>query len=139
VSSEDGHIALAIGFVLDINKNEIQISVDKNLNTIPIKSDCFSNSGFQEYMTEMELQGRILYRIDKDALGAGMGIIRGNLMELFTEKGDMKRRNLIVDLDKPKFLHKHDYTGLDYSNLNFDQINAIERVLLGLILFFLRN
>ena len=83
----------------------------------------------------MELEGRILYRIDKDTLGAGMGLIRGNLVELFTEKGDMKRRNLIVDLEKPKFLHKHNYDGLDHSNLNLDQINAINRVLTGKLLF----
>jgi DNA replication ATP-dependent helicase Dna2 len=137
VSSEDAHIALAIGFVVDISTDEIKISVDKNLNIIPIKSYDFDNSDNQEYVTAMDLKGRILYRIDKDTLGAGMGLIRGNLVELFTEKGDMKRRNLIVDLDKPKFLHKHDYSEVDHSNLNQDQVNAIERVLSGCVRLFL--
>jgi len=46
----------------------------------------------------------VLYRIDLDELAAGLGLVRTNLIKMFTISGDEKRRNLIVDLQSNFFL-----------------------------------
>ncbi|KAJ1978736.1 DNA replication endonuclease-helicase Dna2 [Dimargaris xerosporica] len=43
------------------------------------------------------------FRVDKDELTAGMATVRYNLVALFTERGDHKRRRLVVDLEAPRF------------------------------------
>ncbi|KAJ3091268.1 Tripartite DNA replication factor [Quaeritorhiza haematococci] len=75
----------------------------------------------------------VLWRIDKDELTSGMALTRHNLISLFTEDGDRKRRRLIVDLEAPIFqpdLSSQLRVAIgDDEKLNPDQRNAVEKVL----------
>src|SRR5262249_22231326 len=121
VSTMDGSYALAIGFVVQLTESHIELALDR-----PIRGST----------TDMQ-QRR--FRIDKDELAAGMGTVRDNLVQLFTSRGDERRRQLVVDLAPPRFVsaaeyqqQRQDECGIEAS-LNRDQREAVNRVLQGIV------
>ncbi|TPX63675.1 hypothetical protein SpCBS45565_g06433 [Spizellomyces sp. 'palustris'] len=150
VSTEDGHYALAIGFVVDLRPDIVTVSVDRRLRGAPHRLHNFDESKNQDFEGIMEVrqpgyrkenncpggepsqrEDRTMYRIDKDEFASGMGLVRANLVALFKAEGDAKRRRLIVDLEAPKFQHDTGGIALDQT-LNMDQRHAVEKVMSAL-------
>jgi len=86
------------------------------------------------------------WRLDKEEMFSGFSFVKQNLLQLFVQGGDEKRRSLIVDLEAPRFLfsqtniceasslrHQSNVQSkqLDIAamGLNADQGQAIEKVL----------
>jgi DNA replication ATP-dependent helicase Dna2 len=117
VSVDNGAIALARGFVLELTPFHAIVGLDYAI----------------EQYSRARGPDTTRYRIDKDELAAGMGRVRDNLAQLFYADGDVKRRRLVVDLEPPEFnvqpvgLHANDVSVS--SNLNVDQKEAIQKVL----------
>ncbi|KAI7896863.1 DNA replication factor Dna2-domain-containing protein [Mucor mucedo] len=116
ISSMEGHTNLAMGFVARISSEEITIDLTEPLRDPPHKTDGFHSTNRQHfnsfvqslsnpsgfYSTEMK------YRIDKDEMTIGMGMLRNNLIQLASldKEGESKKarlRRLIIDLAKPEF------------------------------------
>ena len=90
-------------------------------------------------------EDRITYRIDRNEMTGGMGMARANILSLFMEGGDEKRRRLVVDLEEPKFSSAwHDVMKverprtfkelqslLDEESMNDSQKLALNRILDG--------
>ena len=113
VSQEPHVLALARGFVLDINAREIILGLGHTLDSpkLPTGASCF--------------------RVDRDELTAGMGRLRDNLAKLFYLGGDEKRRRLLVDLEPPKFSDQGECISeakVEELGLNEDQVKAINKV-----------
>ncbi|KAJ3395007.1 Tripartite DNA replication factor [Entophlyctis sp. JEL0112] len=144
VSSQQGHYALAIGFLVRLDVEKISISVDRRLRGVPtplsnfnaatnqafcgLKSDKYGNISVEG----PAVSGEMIYRVDKDEFSAGMALVRGNLVNLFVPNGDEKCRRLIVDLEAPTFrqLSSAERKRIDEDlTLNVDQKSAIARVL----------
>src|SRR5688572_1842920 len=49
ISTENGHYALAIGFVVDLQPNAIWVSVDRNIRGSPVRTENFDEHTNQEY------------------------------------------------------------------------------------------
>ncbi|KAJ3036787.1 Tripartite DNA replication factor [Rhizophlyctis rosea] len=141
VSSEEGHLALAIGFIVDIQPGSVTVTVDREVRGIPKRLDPF-DEGVNQNFWALETGGGVeassrtfvpdvtLYRIDKDELTTGMALVRGNLVSLFTAEGDEKRRRLVVDLEAPVFGREGGLSGMENQGaLNHDQKKAVEKVL----------
>ena len=142
VSLDNGPFALAIGFVQSITSTTITVSVDRRLNGGPCRSRDFDPthnqsfvSPFTAYKKEKETcspdspQNETLYRIDKDELSSGFGLIRDNLVSLFKAGSNERQRRMIVDLNAPFF--SNTIAQFSKENLNANQTRAIERALSG--------
>ncbi|KAJ3294016.1 Tripartite DNA replication factor [Borealophlyctis nickersoniae] len=143
ISSEEGVLALAMGYVVDLQPNVVTTIVDRHIRGIPKRRAGFhpeNNQVFVGMETDPEKNGRKewgeendepdtqLYRIDKDEFAVGMGLVRGNLVNLFTVDGDAKRRRLVVDLEAPVFQRDESLEGPD-AKLNLDQRMAVHKVM----------
>ncbi|KAF8931211.1 Tripartite DNA replication factor [Haplosporangium gracile] len=154
LSSEGQHYALAIGQVLDLSLSEVAVGLDRPLQGPPMRLDRYDSERNQSYRGLIEYEGpassstlmassyegdyhealskgKITFRIDKDEMAAGLNRARGNLVQLFRadrDGGDAKRRHLVVELERPKFMPVDDYH-CDNLSLNDNQKNAIETVL----------
>ena len=93
VSIEPDLLALARGFVLELNPDGIVVGVDHDLSLKNVRIR----------RPRLPCDGSLAFRIDKDELFGGMARIRENLVQLFHPDGDARRLQLIVDLTKPKF------------------------------------
>ncbi|KAI1307389.1 Tripartite DNA replication factor [Mortierella claussenii] len=101
---------------------------------VPSKSNSNSSSSssmVRKYHAGLEEKG-IKFRLDKDEMTAGIARTRNNLVQLFRadkDGGDAKRRQLVVDLERPVFdpLPK-DFKHPD-PHLNEDQRRAVEAVM----------
>lgn len=119
-------LSISRGFVLEITSTTIVLGLDHSLTNTPQAARILPAS---------TQHSDLVFRIDKDELAAGMGRIRDNLIQLFVVGGDEKRRQLIVDLDKPTFskglgsLDSSTRRKLIPSHLNADQERAVEKVL----------
>ncbi|KAF9161405.1 Tripartite DNA replication factor [Actinomortierella ambigua] len=155
VSSENGHYALAVGFVLELSLNEVVVGLDRPLLGPPMPLDGFDTTRNQVYRGLMEIseesqtqlaaandyymhveRNKVTFRIDRDEMSAGLARIRNNIVTLFRsneDDGDWKRRGLIVDLEPPKFSSdakvSHVIGAEDAAQLNSDQIHAVEKVM----------
>ena len=161
ISSEAGHYALAIGFVVSITPSSITVAVDRRLHGIPERLSKFDEENNQIFRGLLAHSPRnaakslksnlhhqsetALYRIDKDEMAAGIAAVRGNLISLFISDStsmdleslkSLKKRRLIVDLEPPVFnqLSSKDLNDLTV-DLNTDQRKAVEKVISGMILF----
>lgn len=116
-------LAIARGFVLAVGIYSVDLGLDHSL------VDNAQAARRRPRLPESEL----VFRIDKDELAAGMGRIRDNLIQLFLKDGDLKRRRLIVDLERPRFDKPVRAEAIDEDRrergLNVDQERAIEKVL----------
>jgi DNA replication ATP-dependent helicase Dna2 len=114
VSQDHGPYGLSIGFVVELTNTALTVSVDHSL----------SKGNFGHLFTSNSDK---IYRIDKDELMAGVSVMRYNVFSLFTATGDQKRRELIVDLVPPKFIHLPIHLP-DHCDLNPDQKKALIQV-----------
>lgn len=148
ISDEQGHFALANGYVTSVRPRRITVAVDRRLQDArkrtkdfhPFKNQSFV--GIMEVRTEgipvsspAEDESPILYRLDKDEFSNGMATVRNNLIrimekELFRAK---ELRELIVENKAPAFKHMSTAYSLagpaSQQNINVDQRAAIEKVM----------
>ncbi|GKU17341.1 unnamed protein product [Fusarium langsethiae] len=147
VSDEDGHFALAIGYVTAVKRQRISVAVDRRLHNARIRQPGFDeidNQVFASIMdvahegaTQDETAGKIKeapirYRLDQDEFSNGMATVRNNLVQMMADDifGARQIRRLIVDLEAPRFkAAPTQYTVSDHDNLNVDQHRAIEKVM----------
>jgi len=148
LSTEEGHCALALGFIVELTPKSVIIGFGRKLNGAPFRLPGFNEEtnqifrGIEDLVERDSAQQKnknpfgfpeTLYRIDKDELTSGMGMVRNNLINLFTVNGDHHRRRLIVDLEPPSF-KKAETKGYNIPDpqLNPDQQRAINKVLSGI-------
>lgn len=147
VSDEEGHFALAIGYVTAVKKQRISVAVDRRLHNARIRQPGFDEVDNQVFASIMEVahegasqvekEGKIKeqpvrYRLDQDEFSNGMATVRNNLVQMMADDiaGSRQIRRLIVDLVPPKFKSAPtQYTVSDSDNLNVDQRRAIEKVM----------
>ncbi|KAH0491184.1 hypothetical protein TgHK011_002626 [Trichoderma gracile] len=147
VSDEEGHYALAIGYVTSVRKQRISVAVDRRLHNARIRQPGFDETNNQVFASIMEVapegasvdqsQGKlkeqpIRYRLDQDEFSNGMATVRNNLIQMMANDvpAAVQIRNLIVDLVSPRFKTvASQYTVTDGESLNVDQQRAIEKVM----------
>ncbi|CAK7230146.1 DNA replication endonuclease-helicase Dna2 [Sporothrix eucalyptigena] len=133
VSDEDGHFALAIGFVSAIRKQRMDVAVDRRLHNAHIRMPGFDEktnqvfAGIMEAGKDAALQAKkqigikenyggrsqsnnnssniVRYRIDKDEFTNGMATVRNNIVQIMAGHRTNLReiRQLVVDLVPPRF------------------------------------
>ena len=150
ISDENGHFALANGYVTKVRKHKLQVTVDRRLNNARAKRrdfDADSNQAFLGIMevvqdgsgsstqTPAQLGESTLYRLDKDEFSNGMALVRNNLIRLMERDvfGVQALRRLIVEgvppTFKPTALAYSLYNIASQASLNVDQRAAIEKVM----------
>lgn len=147
VSDEQGHFALALGFVTTVRRQRISVAVDRRLHNARIRQPGFDERSNQVYVSIMEVvpegmrpdpsQGKIKeppirFRLDKDEFSNGMALVRSNIVSIMANVhfGAEKIRRLVVDLEAPEFKSvPTQYSISDRDNLNVDQKRAIEKVM----------
>lgn len=147
VSDEQGHFALALGYVTTVRKQRISVAVDRRLHNARIRQPGFDEHNNQVYASIMEVvpegakcdqsQGKIKdspirFRLDKDEFSNGMALVRNNIVSIMANNqfGSEKIRRLVVDLQPPEFKSvPTQYTISDKDSLNVDQTKAIEKVM----------
>ncbi|ETS78291.1 hypothetical protein PFICI_10353 [Pestalotiopsis fici W106-1] len=147
VSDEQGHFALALGYVTAVRKEKISVAVDRRLHNARIRQPGFDEADNQVFASIMEVvpegatpalsQGKIKkspirYRLDKDEFSNGMATVRNNLVQIMTNDifGSREIRRLVVDLAAPTFkAMSTQYTIKDQGSLNVDQQRAIHKVM----------
>ncbi|KAJ9647964.1 DNA replication endonuclease-helicase Dna2 [Coniosporium tulheliwenetii] len=150
ISDEKGHFALANGFVTNVRKRCIAVTVDKRLNNARARRQGFHLENNQTFTGIMDVseQGQvnrvsqsqddeqpILYRLDKDEFSNGMAMVRNNLIQIMDDKVFKARelRQLIIDGIAPTFNPSPTAyklpTQLSQMAINSDQNAAIEKVM----------
>ncbi|KAK4198608.1 putative DNA replication ATP-dependent helicase, partial [Triangularia verruculosa] len=147
VSDEQGHFALALGYVTSVRKQRISVAVDRRLHNARIRQPGFDEVDNQVFASIMEVapegagpaqsQGKIKeppvrYRLDKDEFSNGMATVRNNLVQIMTNgpSGFQKIRQLVVDLIPPSFkATPTQYSVPGKNSLNVDQKAAVEKVM----------
>ncbi|KAM6520675.1 DNA replication endonuclease-helicase Dna2, variant 2 [Fusarium solani] len=147
VSDEEGHFALAIGYVTAVKRRRISVAVDRRLHNARIRQPGFDENDNQTFASIMEVahegatqdethgkikEPPIRYRLDQDEFSNGMATVRNNLVQMMADDvfGSRQIRRLIVDLQAPRFKSvPTQYTISDRDSLNVDQHRAIEKVM----------
>ncbi|KAK4242778.1 hypothetical protein C8A03DRAFT_11057 [Achaetomium macrosporum] len=147
VSDEQGHFALALGYVTAVRKQQISVAVDRRLHNARIRQPGFDAVDNQVFASIMEVapegakpeqsQGKIKeapirYRLDKDEFSNGMATVRNNLVQTMADGpfGSAEIRRLVVDLVPPRFkTTPTQYTVPGKDSLNVDQKAAVEKVM----------
>lgn len=147
ISDENGHFALANGYVTQVRKKRVTVAVDRRLHNARIRGPGFDEVNNQVFASIMEVapegstieqsQGRVVeepvqYRLDKDEFSNGMATVRNNLIQIMAEGpfGSREIRRLVVDLVEPRFkINSTAYTLDTDANLNVDQKRAIDKVM----------
>lgn len=142
ISSMEGHINLAMGFVARITTEEITVNLTEPLRNPPGKATGFhptNNQTFSSFLRSVSDSNKFYtrtdmkYRIDKDDMTIGMGMLRNNLVQLTSmdKEGESKKarlRELIINLAKPDFRAEPPNLPLT-PTMNSNQRNALKRVL----------
>ncbi|TVY73170.1 DNA replication ATP-dependent helicase/nuclease DNA2 [Lachnellula suecica] len=147
ISDEQGHFALANGYVTNVRKNEITVAVDRRLHNARIRQPGFDEHDNQVFASIMEVgtdgskiagssatipEEPVKYRLDKDEFSNGMSAVRNNLIQVMADGpfGSRQIRGLVVDLNAPRFkTQSTSYTLQDRGNINIDQRRAIQKVM----------
>ncbi|KAF8473910.1 hypothetical protein BDZ91DRAFT_342347 [Kalaharituber pfeilii] len=142
ISDEKGHFALALGFVIEIRRTSITVSVDRRLHNTRTREEGFDandnqifvgimNVGYSAHPIPIQDNTSVLLRLDKDELTGGMALIRNNLIQLLSTKSRDRTRELIIEKKAPVFRTDSTAHSLDHvrEHLNEDQIKAIEKIL----------
>ncbi|KAK5661983.1 hypothetical protein OQA88_10094 [Cercophora sp. LCS_1] len=146
VSDEQGHFALAIGFVTSVKKHRISVAVDRRLHNARIRQPGFNDVENQVFASIMDVTAKgaptgtqgnhhsppVRYRLDKDEFSNGMATVRNNLVQIMADGpfGSREIRRLVVDLFPPGFKTvPTQYAISDKDGLNSDQKAAIEKVM----------
>ncbi|KAF2667684.1 Dna2-domain-containing protein [Microthyrium microscopicum] len=97
VSDEQGHFALANGYVTNVSKHRIHIAVDRRLHNARRRKSGFCSQNNQTFSGIMEVEPQsstlkenpleepILYRIDKDEFSNGMAAVRNNILQIMDD------------------------------------------------------
>lgn len=119
ISLDPDLIAIARGFVIDLEPGHITIGFDHEVNLRDILVRTRPSQALEP----------IVCRIDKDEFGSGLGRIRDNLARLFYVNGDSKRLKLVVDLVPPEFDDRLLPEESEFEpNLNINQQDALRKV-----------
>lgn len=145
VSDESGRFHIASGYIVQIRPDSITImsrrrilatNFSKNAfngGNLEIKSVLHKTQRSSQYHSQSQSflqtdEPKITYRIDKDDMFYGMGLARFNILNLFLASGDQKRRELVVDLKKPKFSKNKSIDIEIGAHFNSDQVAAFDKV-----------
>lgn len=131
ISDDEGRFALAQGYVQELWPDSITIMTRRRIIPTTLKTDKFHRASVLK-QTQTPSQGQklaVVFRIDKDEMFYGMGMARFNVLNLFLESGDSKRRRLIVDSEPPQFDDSFKDFQIEGANLNEVQENAVRRTL----------
>lgn len=143
VSTEQGHLALAIGHVREISHHQLVLTLDRELRGPPARRTSTDDNNYiaiDDPLTcpETQRERGILYRIDKDEISSSIGLVRWSLARLITTPTCNRLRNLVIDLSPPEYRSDHDdmtslLEGIRKSglSLNVDQEAALRKVLTG--------
>ncbi|KAI8384352.1 DNA replication factor Dna2-domain-containing protein [Radiomyces spectabilis] len=138
VSSRQGHINLGMGMVKRLSEHAVTISLTRPLRRPPRRADSFDLETCQTFIPLASDYGihadiaQVGYRIDLDEMSGSMALMRRNLIAIVNKEedgGDVKRRQLIVELTTPSFLPANSIRMPNIPNLNPDQRTAVETVL----------
>jgi DNA replication ATP-dependent helicase Dna2 len=150
VSDEDGHFALANGYITNVRPSRVTVAVDRKLHNARQKEQGFDVETNQVFTGIMDLtkdkslpattltpdlDKSILYRVDKDEFSNGMATARNNLIRLMESNLFRARelRKLIIEQQRPSFKptsSAYSLFGLaSQQDLNVDQRRAIEKVM----------
>ena len=150
VSDEDGHFALANGYITVVKKHKIEVAVDRRLHNARTKKTGFEaetnqvfsgimevveDGGINSTLTPQLPEDPVVYRLDKDEFSNGMALIRNNLIRLMEKDvfAVQALRRLIVEGVAPTFKPTaSEYTlgnNASQADLNVDQRAAIEKVM----------
>ncbi|KAH9482370.1 DNA replication ATP-dependent helicase/nuclease DNA2 [Psilocybe cubensis] len=144
VSVEPRLIALARGFILELEHDSVVVGVDHVLNIPGIKARLGREALPSPYNSTQAISTmedtNVIFRIDKDELMGGMTRVRNNLAQLFYVDGDAKRLELVVDLRKPVFKSNDEFVKVSRQlhsksalesdlQLNTSQLDAMDKVL----------
>ena len=147
ISDEQGHFALANGYVTHLRKSRVTVAVDRRLHGARTRGQNFDATrnqvfaGIMEVLEEGALRSTFepreseeppVYRLDKDEFSNGMAAVRNNLVQVMAEGhfGSRQIRSLVVDLKAPIFkVNPPAYDISSQANLNVDQRRAVEKVM----------
>ncbi|KAL8827592.1 MAG: hypothetical protein Q9191_003091 [Dirinaria sp. TL-2023a] len=150
ISDENGHFALASGYVTHVRKSQIQVTVDRRLDNSRAREKHFDSQTNQSFIGIMDVaqneddqststltqpHAETVYRIDMDEFSNGMAIVRNNLINIMEKQAFNAQplRRLIVENTAPTFRSAPSTYSLGDStsqaNLNVDQKAAIEKVM----------
>ena len=147
VSDEQGHFALANGYVTNVRKRRITVAVDRRLHNSRTKLPGFDPHTNQTFVGIMdvtregettpqyEVDGKpVLYRLDKDEFSNGMAAARNNLIQIMDDSIYKARdlRALIVEGRAPIFNTASNLVDPPRSSqmsMNPDQRAAIAKVM----------
>ncbi|KAK6335585.1 Tripartite DNA replication factor [Orbilia brochopaga] len=147
ISDEDGHFALAKGYVVKVSSKWILVAVDRRLHNSRVRQEGFHETKNQTFSAIMEIledgttkplppassqEAEMSYRMDKDEFSNGMSLIRNNLVELVKADGNPRLRELIVELAPPVYKMSstaYPLPSASQGKINVDQKNAIEKVM----------
>tara|TARA_R110002003_G_scaffold106_16_gene8854 strand:- start:1984 stop:4494 length:2511 start_codon:yes stop_codon:yes gene_type:complete len=147
VSDEQGHFALANGYVTNVRKRRITVAVDRRLHNSRIKLPGFHSQNNQTFAGIMQVgkegesvrgqeadEEPVLYRLDKDEFSNGMAAARNNLIQVMDDSVYKARdlRELIVDSRAPVFRPLTEEASLPRASqvaMNSDQKAAIAKVM----------
>ncbi|RHZ68543.1 bifunctional ATP-dependent DNA helicase/ssDNA endodeoxyribonuclease DNA2 [Aspergillus thermomutatus] len=149
VSDEQGHFALANGYVVQVSPKHIMVAVDRRLHNARTKTKGFEAKKNQSFRGIMEVledssspstpfsnepEEEVVYRLDKDEFSNGMAIVRNNLISMMEK--DLfqanRLRKLIVEGETPNFKPSPSAFPMSDSakaSLNVDQKRAIDKVM----------
>lgn len=147
VSDEQGHFALANGYVTNVKKRRITVAVDRRLHNSRTKLPGFNPQSNQTFTGIMEVtkegeciakyeadEGPVLYRLDKDEFSNGMAAARNNLIQIMDNSVYKAHdlRALIVDGRAPIFktvTAAMELPRASQLSMNTDQRAAIDKVM----------
>lgn len=150
VSDENGHFALANGYITNVRPSKVTVAVDRRLDSSRQKEEGFNvetNQVFKGIMDlaagksctstspTSDLDSSVLYRLDKDEFSNGMATARNNLIRLMERNLFRARelRQLIVELQPPSFKPTSSAYSLSgpasQQDLNVDQRRAIDKIM----------
>jgi DNA replication ATP-dependent helicase Dna2 len=145
VSDEQGHFALANGYVTNVRKRRITVAVDRRLHNSRTKLPGFDAQTNQTFAGIMEVGKEsevvltnvvdepVLYRLDKDEFSNGMAAARNNLIQVMDDNIYKARdlRALIVEGRAPVFnpATTVDLPRSSQLSMNTDQQAAVAKVM----------
>lgn len=147
ISSEEGHFALANGFVTKVKRSRIHVAVDRRLHNSRIRQLGFDQDTNQSFCGIMEVgregqsttptTGRdsepVAYRLDKDEFSNGLAKVRNNLLAIMDDETPraFEMRQHIVENVSPSFCEKNrtSYRLSQENKMNSDQKAAIKKVM----------
>lgn len=152
ISDQNGHYALANGFVDRITRRAIDVTVSRRLHGLPQRLDEFETGSNEDFVglkvlmrrdtgmaaheiAEQEQQDetvfkdaatRCTYRIDKDEIKTGMGLARNNILQLM-DRSRPRLAELIIDRAPPRFEREGGVDAMP-SELNMEQRRVISKI-----------